>query len=234
MRAAGRRPGALSLLSAALLPVVGAVAVQDPMPGVIVLAAQAVGLGWLVLDWRAVGRRIPFGLVAAVSIGGATWLYGRHDLPDAAAAALRVLCVVVPAALVTPSIRPSELGDQLAQRLHLPARQVVAATAALQRLDDLGDQWRQIRRARRARGLDLHGGPLHGVAESGRVAFALLVVALRQSSALAVAMDARGFARSAGRTWAEPAVWTALDWLVLLIAVGLAVLPWLLNAWVPV
>jgi energy-coupling factor transporter transmembrane protein EcfT len=100
---------------------------------------------------------------------------------------------------------------------------------ALQRLESIGEQWQQVQRARRARGLGLDGGPLRRLRESGASAFALLVVAMRHTGQLATAMDARGFASAAGRTWAEPAPWRPGDTMVTSIAVGLAVLPWLLR-----
>lgn len=222
-------PGPLSLLAGCLLPVVGAFAIRAPVAGALAVAAEVVAFGWLVRDWRGVLRRLAFGGVAAAGIATTTWLYGGHSLGIAAAAALRILYLVVPSALLAPLIRPSALGDALAQRLHLPARGVVAATAALQRLDSLGDQWQQIQRARRARGMGIDGAPLRRVKGTAAGAFALLVVALRQAGRLAVAMDARGFAGASDRTWAEPAPWRRLDTLVLALAGCLAVLPWLLG-----
>ncbi|MEO8135644.1 MAG: acyl-CoA thioesterase, partial [Betaproteobacteria bacterium] len=50
-------------------------------------------------------------------------------------------------------VRPSRLGDDLAQRLRLPARPVVAMVAALQRAEALGRVWAQAAAARRMRGL---------------------------------------------------------------------------------
>ncbi|MBA2558481.1 MAG: energy-coupling factor transporter transmembrane protein EcfT, partial [Propionibacteriales bacterium] len=123
----------------------------------------------------------------------------------------------------------SALGDHLAQRLHLPARAVVAAVVALQRWDSIGEQWQQVQRARRARGLGLDGGPLRRLQESAASAFALLVVSMRHTGQLATAMDARGFAAARERTWAEPAPWLPGDTLLAAIAVNLAVLPWLLH-----
>jgi energy-coupling factor transporter transmembrane protein EcfT len=41
-------------------------------------------------------------------------------------------------------------------------------------------------------------------------------------------MDARGFATAHHRTWAMPAPWRFADWVVLTLAIALAILPWLL------
>jgi energy-coupling factor transporter transmembrane protein EcfT len=167
--------------------------------------------------------------VAAAGIAVTTWLYGGHSVSTAGGAALRILYLVLPSALLAARIRPSALGDALAQRLHLPARGVVAATAVLQRIESLGDQWQQIQRARRSRGLGLEGGPVRRVKGAAGSAFALLVVALRQAGTMAVAMDARGFAGANERTWAEPAPWRPIDTVVVALAGGLGILPWLLR-----
>ncbi len=222
-------PGPLSLLAGCLLPVAGAFAVRSAASAGLLLAAEAAAFGWLVRDAGALLQRLALGAVAAAGIGFTTWLYGGHSGAETATAALRILDLVAPSALLAPLIRPSPLGDHLAQRLRLPPRGVVAATAALQRLDSLADQWQQIQRARRARGVGLDGGPVRRVRGSAASAFSLLVVAVRQAGTLAIAMDARGFAAAATRTWAEPAPWRAADSLVLTLAAGLAVLPWLLR-----
>jgi energy-coupling factor transporter transmembrane protein EcfT len=221
--------GPLSILAACLLPVAGALAVSSVRIGLVLLAAQLLALGGLARDVSATGRRLLVGAVAAVSIMVSTWLYGGHHDSASLAAALRVLTLVTPAALLSPRIGPSELGDHLGQRLHLPARPVVAAVAALQRLDSIGIQWQQVRRARRARGLGSDGGPVRRVRGSAAGAFALLVVAMRHTAQLATAMDARGFANARRRTWAEPAPWRPGDWLLGSVALVLAVFPWLLR-----
>jgi energy-coupling factor transport system permease protein len=222
-------PGPLSLLAGCLLPVVGALAVTSARIGLVVVAAQVLAFGALARDLPASSRRLALGAVAALSILASTWLYGGHSADAAAGAALRILAIVTPAALLTPQIGPSELGDHLGQRLRLPARAVVASVAALQRLDSLGRQWQQVRRARRARGYGADGSPARRVRGLAGSVFALLVVSMRQTGQLAVAMDARGFAAASDRTWAEPAPWRLGDSLVLAAACVLAVFPWFLR-----
>lgn len=220
--------GPLSLLAGCLLPVVGAFAVTTPRIGLLMLTAEVLTLAWLMADPRATALRCAVGLVAALTLALSTWLYAGHDLDLTAAAALRILCIVVPAAILSPRIRPSELGDHLAQRLRLPSRPVAGAVAALQRVESLGEQWRQILQARRARGIGIDGGPARRARGLAGSAFALLVAAMRQTGQLALAMDARGFATAQGRTWAEGAPWRLGDTLLLGIALCLAVLPHLL------
>jgi energy-coupling factor transporter transmembrane protein EcfT len=224
-QSAGVGIGPLALLAGCLLPVAGAFAVTTPGIGWELLAGEIVAFGWLVRDPRSTAARLVVGAVAALTIALSTWLYAGHDASRTLAAALRILCIVVPAALLSPMIRPDQLGDHLAQRLHLPARPVAASVAALQRVELLGDQWRQVLAARRTRGYGVDGGPVRRVRALAGAAFALLVSAMRHTGLLALAMDARGFATAQRRTWAGPAPWGRLDSLVLIAAVALAVLP---------
>ncbi len=223
------RCGPLSLLAVALLPFLGAVAIASVRVGLTAMVAVA-ALAVLVLrDWRSTWWRVAIVTFAAGSVAVSTWLYGGQDLDKAGGAALRIAYLVLPSALVTPYLDPIALGDHLAQRLRLPARFVVVSVAALQRLDQLADVRDQVARARRARGLGGEGGPLGRVRSGAAVLFGVLVATLRSSGAIAVAMDARGFAAARRRTWAEPAPWRLADTLMLLVGVGLAVLPWTLR-----
>jgi energy-coupling factor transporter transmembrane protein EcfT len=180
--------GPLSVLLACLLPVAGATAIDSATLGLAVIVAQVLVLGGLSRGVRATMVRLAMGAVAATAIMASTWLYGGHHADPSLAAALRVMAIVTPSALLSPRIRPSELGDHLAQRLHLPARGVVAAVVALSRLDSIGDQWHEIQRARRSRGLGLEGGPGRRLRAAGAAAFALLVVSMRQTGQLARAL----------------------------------------------
>ncbi len=137
-------------------------------------------------------------------------------------AALRVLCLLVPSAFVVGFLDPEALGDHLAQRLRLPARPVVAATAALQRLQSFDTLWGELMTTRRVRGIRADRGPLARGREALVVTGGLLVGALAQASTLALAMDARGFAEARRRTWAGPAPWRLPDTLAL--AAGLLVI----------
>ncbi|MEJ7743590.1 MAG: hypothetical protein WKF73_14230 [Nocardioidaceae bacterium] len=111
--------GPLSLLGACLLPVAGAFAIHTAAAGLWGVGAELVALGWLARNPRGSLRLLAFGVLAAVSIAASTYLYGGRHVDESAAAALRISYLVLPAALLTPLIRPAELGDHLAQRLHL-------------------------------------------------------------------------------------------------------------------
>ncbi len=144
------------------------------------------------------------------------WLLGGRDLEIAAGAALRVLCLIVPSAFVVGFIDPERLGDHLAQRLRLPARPVVAATAALQRLQSFDDLWTELMTTRRVRGIRADRGLVRRGAEAVAVTGGLLVGALGQAAGLALAMDARGFAEAHRRSWAGAAPWRLPDSLAVL------------------
>ena len=223
-----RRYGPLSLLAVALLPIVGAPAIHSARHGLVVVGILVAVTPFVVRDWRATLRRFAIGSIAAVSIGVSTWLYGGRDLDVAVGASMRILYLVLPAVVLTPFIDPARLGDHLAQRLHLPARAVVASTVALERLESLGHQWQQIARARRARGVGADGGLVRRTTTSASIALSLLVSTMRMSGAMSLAMDARGFASAHRRTWAEPAPWQPRDTAILVAGLLLAVLPWLL------
>lgn len=146
------------------------------------------------------------------------WLVMRvseGSLTLAAATAVRVLAIGLPAVVLFSTVDPTDLADDLAQRLRLPARFVIGALAGLRMLGLLADDWRALALARRAR----------GVADEGRIrrglgmAFALFVLAIRRGSSLATAMEARGFGGRGRRTWARPSRWDRGDTILLLVAV---------------
>ncbi len=165
-------------------------------------------------------RAVPLSL-GVVTMAWSAWLLGGRDLEIAATAGLRLVALVLPSIVLLPFVDPDALGDHLAQRLRLPARPVVAATAALQRFQSFGQVWHDLMTARRIRGVGAGKRWSERTREIGGVTFALLVTALGQAGRLAVAMDARGFGGARRRTWAGEAPWRLADTLV--IVGGLAV-----------
>lgn len=140
------------------------------------------------------------------------------SLALAAATAVRVLAIGLPAVVLFITVDPTDLADDLAQRVRLPSRFVVGALAGMRMLGLLVDDWRALALARRAR----------GVADEGRIrralgmAFALFVLAIRRGSSLATAMEARGFGGDGPRSWARPSRWGSRD---TLLVVAAAVIP---------
>lgn len=182
----------------------------------------------------ALVRLVPVGL-AALSVGWSTLLFSRYGwfapaaFPVAGREVTRILCLVVPGVLLVGALRPSSLGDALAQRLHLPHRPVAAATSALLRLDQLFQTWRTMGDVRRIRGL----APGRSLPARARylvsMTVALLVGVLRSSAQMALSMDARGFAGAHRRTFALPSPWTGRDWLCCAVGVWLGAFPALLT-----
>jgi energy-coupling factor transport system ATP-binding protein len=220
------RVGPLGLLLAALSVLVLPALLQNWRQGLAVLTVEALlGLVGLLAPGRGrapsgrvtgVLKRLAPACLAVIGVGWSTWLLGGRDLEVAAGAALRVTCLVVPSAFVVGYLHPERLGDHLAQRLHLPARAVVAATAALQRVQSFDALWGELMTTRRVRGIRADRGPVARLREAGAVTVGLLVGALGQAAVLALAMDARGFAGAHRRTWAGPAPWRVADWLAVL------------------
>ena len=182
---------------------------------------------------RRLAPRVGAVAAAAVLVAVTVALYGRSSgavllsagfvqvsagsLALAAATALRLVAIGLPAAVLFPDLDATRLADGLGQRLHLPDRFVLAGLAGFRLFEVLGDDWRAIALARRAR----------GVGDAGRLrrlpgqAFALLVVALRRAVVLATAMEARGLGAPGRRTWSRPSTFGRPD--VVVIAAGVVV-----------
>lgn len=135
---------------------------------------------------------------------------GSIDL--ALATLLRVLAIGLPAVVLFITVDATDLADGLAQIWHFPARFVLGALAALRLVGLFLEDWKFLELARRAR----------GVGDAGRIrrlpgqVFALLVLAIRRGSKLAVAMEARGFGGSGVRTWARESLFGWREWWVLI------------------
>lgn len=151
------------------------------------------------------------------------WLVIRisdGSLELALATAIRVLAIALPAVVLFVTVDPTDLADDLGQRMRLPSRFVVGALAGMRMMGMLVDDWRALALARRAR----------GVADEGRIrrfigmAFALFVLAIRRGSSLATAMEARGFGGTGVRTWARDSVWGRSDSVFVLLAALIPVL----------
>ncbi|MEO7059252.1 MAG: ATP-binding cassette domain-containing protein, partial [Lapillicoccus sp.] len=228
-RSLAARCGPLSLLVAALLVLPLPALLESWRQALAVIAAE-VALGAVALATPGQGRR-PTGRLsrlarrliapgfAVAGVAWSTWLLGGHDLEVAAGAGLRVLALVLPSVVVLPFVNPDALGDHLGQRLHLPARPVVAFTAALQRFQAFGDLWRELALARRVRGVGGGRSLASRAREVAETAFGLFVGVLGQAATLALAMDARGFAGARRRTWAGAAGWGVADTVAVLLGV---------------
>lgn len=135
---------------------------------------------------------------------------GSIDL--AFATTLRVLAIGLPAVVLFLTVDATDLADGLSQVWHLPARFVLGALAAFRLVGLFLEDWKYLELARRAR----------GVGDTGRIrripsqVFALLVLAIRRGSKLAIAMEARGFGGNSPRTWARDSLFGWREWFVLI------------------
>lgn len=135
------------------------------------------------------------------------------SLALAAATAVRVLAIGLPAVVLFVTVDPTDLADDLGQRLRLPARFVLGALAGMRMLGLVVEDWRALSLARRARGVDDVGR----VRRVFGMTFALFVLAIRRASSLATAMEARGFGGDEPRTWARKSRWTGADTALVLL-----------------
>jgi energy-coupling factor transport system permease protein len=205
----------------------------DWVSAAVALALESVLFLFCGLSWRQFWRRTWPVWVAAplsaltIALYGETsgqvyvewWLVriSEGSLSLALATFLRVLAIALPAVVLFATVDATDLADGLAQIVHLPARFVLGALAAMRLTSLLREDWAAMSLARRAR----------GVGDSGRVrrllgmTFALFVLAIRRGSKLATAMEARGFGGPDVRTWARVSVFGWREWV--LLATGLAI-----------
>lgn len=215
------RVNPLVLMSVGLFSLLGSFTIRDLQTALIALAAYAVAAVLLLPSWKYPVLCLAFTSIAALSVVYSTWRGGGHDEREAVTAGIRIVVLAWPGSVALGFVDPARLADYLAQTLHLPARFVAAFSAALQRFASLGAAWQQLDRARRIRGFGPSRNPLTTGAHAANMSFGLLVAALRGASQSAIAMDARGFATAQHRTWAEPAPWTGLDRIGLVLAFAL-------------
>lgn len=215
----------LALLAFGLLAVVGSFAIRDVETGLIAFGAYAAVALLFLPTWRFPLVCLAFVSFAAATLFYSTWLLGGRDLGKAFAASLRIIVLAWPGSVLAGFIDPTRLADYLGQRLHMPARFVVAFSAALQRVAHFHSTWEQLGRTRRIRGFGPGHRPVAGVRHAGSMTFGLLVAALRDATAMSIAMDARGFATAHERTWAEAAPWARLDSGAVVLGLALASVP---------
>lgn len=225
--------GPLSVLLACLLTLLGSLWIRDLRTALVAVGLEVLLLP-LALRWTVVTAvRLAVALLAGLTVAWSAWLLGDpRSLETAATAFLRICFFTVAGAVLLGHVEPDELGDHLAQRLHLPARAVVASVAALQRLGEMAEDWRAIRRTRRVRGFGGSRSPVAQIRETGALTFGLLVASLRRAGRMAVAMDARGFAAptaATGRTWARPAPWTRADSALSVLALTVSAVPLVMS-----
>jgi energy-coupling factor transporter ATP-binding protein EcfA2/energy-coupling factor transporter transmembrane protein EcfT len=225
----------LIIFLAPLLLLLGSTLVANLQLGLVAGLSTIVAMGLIGLGGFKVTRPtvlIP-GLIGVASIGLSNWYLSPGLHPETGlVAALRVSMFIVPGILLAAHLHSIPLGDQLGQVLHMPARPVVAAAAAMQRMNNLLALWGELRFIHSIRGLGVGRNPVARAKEYSRLIFAMLLQAIRDAGTTSVAMDARGFSapaisESGKRTWAEAPKRGKLDRLVLGLAIAVVAVIWL-------
>ena len=164
--------------------------------------------------------------------GTVYWQFGPAAISDhsmwlALGIGLRMCAIVMPAIALLDRIDPTDMGDGLAQILHLPARPVLAALAGARMTSLMAADWKALERARRARGV----GDASRIRSFLRGSFSLLVFALRRSGKLATTMEARGFGAAGKRTWARPSRLRAADAVLMVVAAAVPAIALAASVW---
>ena len=215
----------------------------DPVSAGVALALELVLLPLSGVSLRSFALKATPLLVAAPLAALSMLLYGapggrvfwecgpavvsEHSAWLALGIALRMCAMVVPAIGLLDRIDPTDMGDGLAQILHLPARPVLAALAGARMTSLMAADWKALERARRARGV----GDASRVRSFLRGAFSLLVFALRRSGKLATTMEARGFGAAGARTWARPSRMRGADAVLMVVALAIPVIALGVSIW---
>ena len=164
--------------------------------------------------------------------GTVYWQFGPAAISDhsmwlALGIGLRMCAIVMPAIALLDRIDPTDMGDGLAQILHLPARPVLAALAGARMTSLMAADWKALERARRARGM----GDASRIRSFLRGSFSLLVFALRRSGKLATTMEARGFGAEGARTWARVSRLHTADAVLMVVAVAVPAIALAASIW---
>ncbi|RBP99970.1 ATP-binding cassette domain-containing protein [Bifidobacterium xylocopae] len=164
-------------------------------------------------------------LLYGKSGGAVLWHWGLMLVTErsaalAAATALRVLAIGIPAIIMMLGVDATDLADSFSQVLHLPDRFVYGGLAGLRLFSVLRDDWTALSASRRSRGL----GDESRVKAFLPQAFALLVLSIRRSTTLSEAMEARGFGGVGPRSHARVSVVRPRDWVFLTICLCVPVI----------
>ncbi len=231
-RAPLSRTGPLARIGAAAILMIFGFAAVDAVTGTLILAAVLVAVPLVGLSPGTLLRRSWPLLAAAVAIGLLNAVLGEPrgsvlvslgpvalragSLATGAALGIRILGIALAGVVALASVDPTDLADALVQQLRVPARFALGALAALRLVPLLADEWQLLGLARRARGVTA-GSPGGWLRLQGSRLMALLVGAIRRSTRLAGAMEARGLS-GGDRTVARPQRMARRDWLLLLAA----------------
>ena len=215
---------------AAMLASIPLVLSLDPVSAGIATLAELIA--FLVIGYRPweIIKRIwplflasPSALVSVIlygKVGGQVlWQWGpaivsQQSLWLAFATFLRIFAIGMPAIVLIAGIDATDLADSLSQQLHFSDRFVYSGLAGMRLFSVISDDWAALSLSRRSRGLADQSAVKRFLPQC----FALLVLSIRRSTTLAVAMQARGFGGTTKRTHARISRVTGLDGAMLAIS----------------
>ena len=215
---------------AAMLASIPLVLSLDPVSAGIATLAELIA--FLVIGYRPweIIKRIwplflasPSALVSVIlygKVGGQVlWQWGpaivsEQSLWLAFATFLRIFAIGMPAIVLIAGIDATDLADSLSQQLHFSDRFVYSGLAGMRLFSVISDDWAALSLSRRSRGLADQSAIKRFLPQC----FALLVLSIRRSTTLAVAMQARGFGGTTKRTHARISRVTGLDGAMLAIS----------------
>ena len=234
------RANPVAKLAAALVLLIALFASLDGVTALIVLAGlgallpfsglrmhDLVGRAWLV--GLAVVAIAIFNIVFAAEQLGPTAValgpvrVGWETVVNGLGLGVRLLAIVLAGLLATATTQPTDLADSLVQQLRVSPRFAVGALAALRLLPILSREWQILAMARRARGVEAGRSPVAAVRLFAGQLLAILVVAIRRATRMALAMEARGFGAMPCRSSARKHRMRASDWAWIAAALVLAV-----------
>ncbi|WP_198598155.1 energy-coupling factor transporter transmembrane component T family protein [Blastococcus atacamensis] len=160
-------------------------------PSVVVAAELCLFPAAGLTDRREVWRRTWPLLLGAGTVGLVNVVLADDDgAVTGLGLGLRVVGLALPGILLVASTDPARLADALTIHWRVPTR---FAYGALRLAPLLVTEFESVRLARRTRGVEAGRNPAARARLLAGVGFRLLVGAVRRSSRLATAMDARGF-----------------------------------------
>jgi energy-coupling factor transport system permease protein len=231
---AGLHP--IAKIGAALIVMLALFVTVDLVTSSIVIIALLVAARFSGLPPRSLAARAAPLLIGALSLGVFNALLSGSAAAGAAIA-LRIIGVSLAGMLAVATIDPTDLADALVQHARAPSRFVIGALAAFRLFPLFSREWDVLGLARRARGIEADRTFVERVRAFPGRALGLLVAAIRRSTRLARAMDARGFGSRDCRTLARPRALARQDGALvagaLVLAVGATSISVALGTWRP-
>ena len=156
----------------------------------------------------------------------------REGVRTAAWMAIRLICLVIGASLMTLTTTPNSLTDGLEKSLgflkviKVPVHEIaMMMSIALRFIPILVEETDKIMKAQMARGADFENGGLIAKAKAMiPLLVPLFISAFRRANDLAIAMEARCYHGGEGRTKLKPLTYAARDYIAYAVTIAFLVL----------